>query len=142
MIERQTSIDVLLNTISPMMIDEYVNLVNHLSVSEYSNLIKKVVIFISENIQETLSLSKIADYFHINPSHLSREFKKETDSNLTDYVNRQKIDLAKLFLVQNNYSIMDVSNLLNYNSSSYFSKTFKKITGVSPTMYKDNFQEY
>lgn len=139
LIERQTNAEVLIDTISPMMIDEYIDLVNQLSVSNYSNLIKSVVIYISGNIQEPLSLSNIAEKFYVNSSHLSREFKKETGDNITDYINKQKIDLAKLFLIQNNNSIMEVSELLSYNSSSYFSKLFKKITGMSPKEYKNDF---
>lgn len=136
LIEHQMDPDVLNEKIGTMMLKEYLDLVLRLSVKGYSELIKSVADYISKNIQESLSLSKIADHFHVNPSHLSREFKKETLFNLTDYINQQKINLAKLFLLQNNHTVMDVSSMLNYNSSSYFSKTFKKVTGVSPKEYK------
>lgn len=141
LIERQTSSEELMNSIAPMMVEEYMDLVKHSSVADYSDLIKKVVIYVSENIQQPLSLSSVAGYFHVNPSHLSREFKKETGYNITDYINRYKIELAKLYLVQNSKSITEVSDLLNYNSSSYFSKTFKKITGQSPSEYKNSFEQ-
>lgn len=137
LIEYQVDPDVLNKEIGTMMLKEYLDLVLRLSVKDYTQLIKSVAYYISENIQEPLSLSKIADYFHVNPSHLSREFKKETMVNLTDYINQQKINLAKLFLLQNDHTIMDVSDMLNYNSSSYFSKTFKKVTGISPKEYKN-----
>lgn len=137
LIEHQNNPDVLNEKIETMMLQEYLDLVLRLSINNYTELIKSVAHYISENIQESLSLSKIADHFHVNPSHLSREFKKETTFNLTDYINQQKINLAKLFLLQNNHTVMDVSGMLNYNSSSYFSKTFKKITGVSPKEYKN-----
>lgn len=137
LIEHQIDPGVLKEKIGTMMLKEYLDLVIRLSVKDYTELIKCVVNYISENIQEPLSLSKIANYFHVNPSHLSREFKKETLFNLTDYINQQKINLAKLFLLQNNHTVVDVSCMLNYNSSSYFSKTFKKVTGVSPKEYKN-----
>ena len=137
LIEHQIDPDVLNEKIGTMMLKEYLDLVLRLSVKSYTELIKSVANYISENIQESLSLSKIADHFHVNPSHLSREFKKETMVNLTDYINQQKINLAKLFLLQNDHTIMDVSDMLNYNSSSYFSKTFKKVTGISPKEYKN-----
>lgn len=136
-IEHQNNPDVLNEKIGIMMLKEHLDLVLRLSINDYTKLIKSVARYISENIQESLSLSKIADHFHVNPSHLSRVFKKETTFNLTDYINQQKINLAKLFLLQNNHTVMDVSDMLNYNSSSYFSKTFKKITGVSPKEYKN-----
>lgn len=130
--------DILNEKIGPMMLKEYLDLVLYLSINDYSELIQSVVGYISQNIQESLSLSKLAEKFQVNPSHLSREFKKETQLNLTDYVNQQKINVAKLFLLKTNLTIMDISVKLNYNSSSYFSKTFKKVTGFSPKGYKKN----
>ena len=137
MIEYQEYPDQFSEKLSKYMITKYTEMVRDLSVHPYNDLIQAVTLYISEHIHEPIALSNIATHFHVNASHLSREFKKETQYNMTDYINQQKMDLAKLFLLQNNYSIMDVSDLLNFNSSSYFSKTFKKITGFSPKEYKN-----
>lgn len=135
LIENANSIDYLINTVSMEMFDEYCDLVANFSAAHYSAIVKEVAVYITNHLQEEMSVSILAETFHINASHLSRKFKKETGYTISEYVNRQKIDASKLLFSRGHKSVMDVAASLGFNSSSYFSKTFKKITGESPADY-------
>lgn len=135
LIEQAPSVDFLLRKISPKMFEEYCDLVANFSVSKYSSTIKEIVLYISKHIEEQITVSRLAEIFHINTSHLSRKFKKETGYTVSEYVNRQKIDAAQLLFSMGHTVSIEVADILGYNSYSYFSNTFKKITGESPAKY-------
>lgn len=140
-IEQATSPEYLDNVVSPRMFDEYCDLVTNFSASKYSSLIKEIVIYIGSHLREELSVSMLADHFHVNAAHLARKFKKETGYTISEYVNHQKIEAAKLLFQGGEASVSEVAARLGFNSSSYFSKTFKKITGLSPAYYMQEVNE-
>lgn len=134
-IEQATSIEYLNKQLTWEMFEEYCDLVLNFSTSNYSQTIKDIVAYIATHLNEEITLTSIADQFHINNAHLSRKFKKETGFTVSDYVNHQRVDLAKLLFQDKTKSVLEVSDQVGFNSSSYFSKTFKKITGESPVEY-------
>ncbi|WP_373742434.1 helix-turn-helix domain-containing protein, partial [Jeotgalibaca porci] len=87
---------------------------------------KEIVIFIGNHLREELNVSNLAATFHVNSSHLARKFKKETGYTISEYVNHQKIEAAKLLFQGGEVTVAEVSEKLGYNSNSYFSKIFKK----------------
>lgn len=134
-IENASSVDYLNHVLVHEMGDEYCQAVQLFSTLSYSVIIKQIVSYISNHLTETIKLSEVADGFHINASHLSRKFKQETGFTFIDYINQQKIEYAKLLFHEGNSSIIDVANISGFTSSSYFSKVFKKCTGISPKFY-------
>lgn len=134
-IEQAPSIDYLDLTIAPSMLMDFYELVINFSTDQYSNLIKQIVTYIGNHLSEELSVTILADLFHVNSSHLARKFKKETGYTVSEYVNNQKIEAAKLLLQRKELSISQIAENLGYNSGSYFSKVFKKITGSAPRDY-------
>lgn len=134
-IEQATTTDYLEHVVTPNMFAEYCDLVANYSTLKYSPLIKEIVIFIGNHLREELNVSNLAATFHVNSSHLARKFKKETGYTISEYVNNQKIEAAKLLFQGGEVTVGEVSEKLGYNSNSYFSKIFKKITGKSPVVY-------
>lgn len=131
-IEQATTPEYLEYVISPNMFNEFCDLVVNFSTLHYSKLIKEIVSYIGSHLSEELSVTILAEYFHVNASHLARKFKKETGYTVSGYVNSQKVEAAKLLLQGDEISIGEVATSLGYNSSSYFSKVFKKVTTESP----------
>lgn len=134
-IEQATTADYLEHVISPNMFAEYCDLVANYSTVKYSPLIKEIVVYIGNHLREELNVSNLAATFHVNSSHLARKFKKETGYTISEYVNHQKIEAAKLLFQGGEVTVGEVAEKLGYNSNSYFSKIFKKITGKSPVAY-------
>lgn len=99
------------------------------------NLVKKAINYIWHNYSKELSLNIVADYLNISPFYLSRIIKNATDKNFTDYVTSIRIEKAKEFMDENQYSIKEITYKVGFRSQAYFSKVFKKYTGISPTEY-------
>lgn len=91
--------------------------------------------YINEHISEKLSLNMIAEAFSISPNYLSILFSKYSDIGFSDYVNQSKIDAAKKMLSESDRKIYEISDELGFESSYYFSRVFKKVTGMSPRDY-------
>ena len=85
----------------------------------------------------SLSLSEIADCFHMNPSYLSRFYKQETGLNISDFIMSQRIRKAKKLLERPEFKINEIAQLSGFESSSYFSRAFRKSEGLSPQEWRD-----
>ncbi|WP_084146586.1 helix-turn-helix domain-containing protein [Paenibacillus wynnii] len=72
----------------------------------------------------------------MNPSYLSFLFKEKTGENLTDYINKERIEQAKLLLKNSNDKVYKVAKALGYDNPKYFFKLFKKVTGFTPEKYR------
>ena len=93
--------------------------------------------FIQENYSENISLETIAANSVVDPSHLSRTFKKETGEAVTDCINRTRIEKAKELLAFTNMLAYEVAEAVGFKDPAYFSLVFKKFTGVSPKEFKN-----
>ncbi|KHL91993.1 hypothetical protein QW71_31585 [Paenibacillus sp. IHB B 3415] len=92
--------------------------------------------YIFDHLYDDLSLSVLAKAAKISPAHLSRQFRKEVGVSLTEYVQRQQIGEAKQLLLFTDSPISDISSRLRFHDQSYFTKVFKKYTGVTPKQFQ------
>ena len=104
--------------------------------SKGSELIKKAIRYISKNFQHTLTLDEVASHVHLNPSYFSTLFKQSTGSSFKEYLNLVRIEESKRLLANTDYSIIDISIAVGFEDQSYFSKVFKKYTGLTPKQYR------
>jgi two-component system response regulator YesN len=88
---------------------------------------------ISERIYEEITLDKAAKMTNMSKSYLSSVFKKETGESFTDYVNRLKMEEAKVLIQKHNLKNYEAAEKLGFVDESYFSKLFKKYNGISPS---------
>lgn len=84
---------------------------------------------------ETLSVAQIARQLNVSTSHLYRVFVESTGTNMQTYINDAKLRKAKDMLAAGNYSISQISQRLNFCSSTYFSTKFKEKYEVTPREY-------
>lgn len=100
-------------------------------VNRFSNEINKSIQFIKNNYMTILTLEVVAKEVGLSVSYLSRLFKEETGYGFTDFINMERIEQAKKLLLDHQKSYQ-VANAVGFNDYKYFSKVFKKVTGVSP----------
>lgn len=100
------------------------------------SLIQQIDQYIEINYKKKLSLDDIADALHINSSYLSRVYKLKKGKNLFDAILNLRIEAAKDYLINTDKRTYEISELVGVEDSSYFSKMFKKITGMSPKEYR------
>ena len=134
-IEKCASIQQISDLVQAMQLD-YCDAVKKLSLKNYSSPIRKAIEFIRINLNQDLSLDSISVALHLSPSELSRQFKKETGENISDYVNKRRINEALYLLENESISITDVSYMVGFNDVNYFTKVFKKIKGMTPSRYR------
>ena len=103
-----------------------------------TDFIKCVLTYINEHITETITSSSLATYFQYSPAHFCRIFKQATGTTVTDYLLRAKVQKAMILFVSDTYSVQNVSDYLNFGCVQYFSKIFKRYTGLPPIEFKQN----
>lgn len=92
--------------------------------------------YIGENYFRPLTLEMVSGEIGFNPTYFSSMFKKETDMNFSDYLKKIRIDNAKNMLLNSEQLIEDISYAVGYSDIKYFSRLFKKQTGVTPTEFR------
>ncbi|MBE5887776.1 MAG: helix-turn-helix domain-containing protein [Lachnospiraceae bacterium] len=121
------------------MIQKYCALVNKHSLKHYSLPIQKVITRIDFDLTADLSLKGTAQYLNVNASYLSKLFKKETGSTLTDYVNQKRMDHAAYLLANTYMPIASISQSCGILDDNYFTKLFRRYYDQTPTQFR---QEY
>ncbi|MCI9447439.1 MAG: helix-turn-helix domain-containing protein [Lachnospiraceae bacterium] len=103
-----------------------------------SNLVRQAAAYIDECYFEPLTLSGLAEKYHVDNSYFSRIFRKEMGENLIHYLTRTRIEKAKEHIAKGDMNLAEVAFMVGYDDYTYFNKVFRKITGVSPREYKQN----
>ncbi len=99
---------------------------------EIANAIKYIRVHYDENI----SLQQIAEVVELSPNYLSSLFKREFEKSLFEYVTEVRIEKAKKLLLNTNLKLYEVAEKVGFSDVGYFSRTFKKISGINPSDYK------
>lgn len=101
--------------------------------------VRKCIDYIYENLHKNLTIKDIAELFGLNPSYLSKLFLKETGTTIKDFVINAKITTAENMLKYSDFSYLDISLALGFSSQSAFISVFKKVTGITPKKYKEEY---
>ena len=89
----------------------------------------------------SLSVKEIADYANLSLSYLCTFFKSETGQTLNGYLTDFRMERAKQLLADPRNRISDISGMVGYNDGNYFSKSFRKSTGLSPTEFREKLSK-
>ena len=101
-----------------------------------NEIIKEAIRYISQTFAGNLTLEDVASHVHLNPAYFSTLFKQSTGSSFKEYLNMVRIEESKRLLINPEYSIIDVAMAVGFMDQSYFSKVFKKYTGLTPKQYR------
>ena len=103
-----------------------------------SKYVLEAMDFIGRHYSDSsISIGLIAQHLGISEGHLSHLFKKETDYTLLNYLTRYRIHKAMGLLKDCRVKVYEVAEQVGYRDITYFSATFKKLVGVSPSEYQD-----
>lgn len=101
-------------------------------VSYKEHMISNIQKYIQNHIEERLTLNEISAVFGLSPNYLSALFKKTCGIGFSEYITQMKVSRAKNMLLEQDMKIYEVADHLGFESAFYFSKVFKKVSGVSP----------
>ena len=104
--------------------------------------IRKIMDEIKEHYTENITLTGLAEKYAISVSYLSELLKEHLQLSFSEYISSKRIQKAKELLADESLSIEQIAEQTGYNDYFYFTKVFKKNTGISPSKYRKNLLEH
>src|SRR5690606_35977619 len=101
--------------------------------------VRKVQMYIEAHPDERLTVDQLADMVRVGRRSLERRFKQATHHSIHEYVQRVKVEAAKRCFESGRMTINEVMYGVGYSDTKAFRATFRKITGVSPLVYRRQF---
>jgi two-component system response regulator YesN len=105
------------------------------NVKRESVLIIKIHEYINNNLEKDLSLVRLAELVHFNPTYLSRLYKSITGLTLSNFIHNSRMRKAKGMLKNGKSKVYEIAGAVGYESDAYFIRMFKKSTGMTPQEY-------
>ncbi|WP_338793249.1 AraC family transcriptional regulator [Bernardetia sp. MNP-M8] len=104
--------------------------------NETNPSIEAVLDYIKEHIDEPISIDTLTDIASMSKAAFFRTFKETLDISPIDYINRERVEIAKNRLVDISKSVTDICYELGYNHMTYFIRVFKKYEGITPKQFQ------
>lgn len=99
-------------------------------------VIEKAIDYIDTNYMQQISLKDISAYANYSPIYFHKAFKDYTGTTPHDYLEKKRLDTARLLLLTSNLSMNEICENCGFTSHSYFDYKFKKTYGVTPSTFK------
>ncbi len=103
---------------------------------EPRDAIYDVIKYLEENYQETYDRKKLARRFNLNEDYLGQLFRKTTGCNISSFINRKRVEVAKDLLKDTDIQVIDIGYHVGFESLVHFHRIFKKLTGYTPKKYR------
>lgn len=110
--------------------------------NEHIAALETLMIHERKFLDPTISLETMANELNISKGHLSRVVNTELQTSFSDYINTLRVEQAKSYLINpefSNYTLVAIGLEAGFNSKSTFNSTFKKVTGLTPSQYKNTY---
>lgn len=135
--ERYQSMITLLNIIS-LQLSELLNRLMLESQPKEPKVIQKAKEFINDRIDEKITLEQVSKEVNVSSFYFCKLFKQSTGMTFTEFVNRQRIELAKNELRITQKSVTEIAYSVGFQSLSQFNRSFCKYTGLAPRAYRES----
>lgn len=111
-------------------------------VNNYNNksiklILRKAIDYIQDHYNEQVTLNEVAENIYVSTFYISRMFKKELGKSFVDYLNDVRIEKSKELLKDVRYKTYEVAEIVGISDPHYFSKLFKKYSGMTPSEYRE-----
>lgn len=119
--------------------DAYMSALLHFPRNEQSDsfIVRRAKEYVDRHLLEDVTLAKVGESIHVSPGYLSRIFLKEIGENFSDYIIRNKMEIAQKMLRETSRKVYEIASDLGYSNPHYFSKLFKDRTGLTPLEYRN-----
>ena len=115
-------------------------LVRSFSLPSCGPLIRRCIALIQQGLTEELHAEALAGELGVTRPYLSSQFKKETGKTLTEYINAERIKLARHYLRQGRLSVTQVALLCGYSDPNYFGRIFRRLEGLPPRAFAEQYR--
>lgn len=100
--------------------------------------VRKALDYIDNNFRKPITLEMVASETAMSKFHFSRLFKQHVGLSFKQYLNRKRIQTAKILISQRGYNVTEASFAVGFNDASYFSRVFREMEGRSPKRFLVN----
>lgn len=97
--------------------------------------------YLDNYFKEVISLDFLAELVHVNKYYLVHSFRREYNTTPISYLVERRIKESQVLLLSTNHSLSQISQALGFSSLSYFSQSFRKVSGMSPLEYRKLIRE-
>lgn len=137
--------------LKPVNYEEFGTCIDNLKISLFQNQnheeleqqeersINVITRYLQEHLADEVSLSVLADEFHLSSQYISQLFKNEIGVNFLAYLTNIRIENAKKLLLSTSLSIAEIADKSGYSDYRVFTKVFKKTEGITPSQYRREF---
>ena len=139
--------------LKPVNYEEFGSCIDNLKISMYEKqtsaqpdsdkqeerVISSITRYLQEHLSEEISLSVLADEFHLNPQYISQLFKNEIGVGFLAYLTNIRMEKAKKLLLSTALSVTEISSRGGYGDYRVFTKVFKKTEGITPSRFRREF---
>jgi AraC-like DNA-binding protein len=109
--------------------------------SKHVDIIYKAIAYIKQKFADKISLQDVADHVFLSPSYFSKVFKEETGQTPSGFITTVRIEASKKLLKDSSVNIIDIPELIGFESQSYFTQVFKKAEGCTPGRYRQRIHK-
>ncbi|MGM9592895.1 MAG: helix-turn-helix domain-containing protein [Candidatus Onthomonas sp.] len=139
--------------LKPVNYEEFGNCIDNLKISLFQQRVETasepkqqeertitgITRYLQQHLAEEISLSVLAEEFHLNPQYISQLFKSEIGVGFLAYLTNIRMEQAKKLLLSTPLSIAEVAEQSGYGDYRVFTKVFKKAEGITPSQYRREF---
>ncbi|MCR5355248.1 MAG: AraC family transcriptional regulator [Lachnospiraceae bacterium] len=108
---------------------------------ESQTLVGQVIDYIDSNYMNDIKLDDLANHFFVSKYYLCHEFKKYTNRTINQYINTTRILYSQQKIMDNNLNFTEIAAACGFASCTHFGRTFKSVTGVTPSEFKSNYRK-
>ena len=133
--------DILLSTVLKSVIISIVREVKfnkEYSGSRSLSLTRNIIQYIQNNYEQDITYDSLAETFHMNPVYINRVFKKNSGVSLHNFLVNYRVNMAMEILRSSSIPVKEITSMVGFSDIPHFIKTFKKITGISPSKYRNS----
>lgn len=98
--------------------------------------VRKALRYIADHYSEHLTITQVSDYVQLSNGYFSTLFSQVVGMSFREYLCSVRIEASKQLLLSTNYSLADIAVAVGFPDQSYYCKTFKKITGLTPGKFR------
>jgi two-component system response regulator YesN len=117
-------------------LNEFIELVYASQDGRKMSQLRPAINYIDANYDKTVTLAQIAHASHLSASRLAHVFREQMGMTVIDYVTSVRIERAKQLLLATGQSCTEVCFAVGYNNQSYFTRTFKRVVGMTPRQFR------
>ena len=100
------------------------------------HVIERAKSYILQTYQQDVSMEQTAEYVNLSPYYFSKLFKQYVGETFVDHLTRLRIERAKRLLSDETLCLKEICYEIGYNDPNYFSRVFKRVTGITPREYR------